>query len=118
MSDKEYYLGSLTKKQKLKDLEDFLKVNLDLYKEETKAILETAKKVILEDSDNYNRKHSTEICGEGECEELATYIRCTQFAGDHPYCTKHAKLEKDFKKEDPSYFFWQTIKAYNKKKEK
>lgn len=26
----------------------------------------------------------------------AKYIRHTQFAGSHPYCEEHAKLEKDF----------------------
>ncbi len=31
-----------------------------------------------------------------ECGKPATHIRCTQFAGDHPYCTKCAKKEKDY----------------------
>ena len=44
-----------------------------------------------------------------ECGEDATWIRVTQFAGNHPFCTKHAKLEKGFKKQD-STFFWRKIK--------
>jgi len=31
-----------------------------------------------------------------ECENEAKWYRCTQFSGDHYYCTKHALLEKDF----------------------
>ena len=30
------------------------------------------------------------------CEQPATWIRYTQFAGDHPFCDKHAELESDF----------------------
>lgn len=44
-----------------------------------------------------------------ECGEPATWIRSTQFAGDHPYCTKHAHKEKDFGKND-SYGYWVKIK--------
>lgn len=43
-----------------------------------------------------------------ECFAKATWLRRTQFAGDHPYCDQHAKLEKDFGKEDHSSF-WQNI---------
>ncbi len=46
-----------------------------------------------------------------ECDKDADYIRHTQFAGDHPYCELHAKKEKDFLKEDDSYFFWSKIKG-------
>lgn len=44
-----------------------------------------------------------------ECGKKAKWERSTQFAGDHPYCKKHAKLESDFKKSDSSYFFWYKI---------
>jgi len=30
------------------------------------------------------------------CEQSATWIRYTQFAGNHPFCEKHAMLESDF----------------------
>jgi hypothetical protein len=30
------------------------------------------------------------------CDELATYVRHTQFAGTHYFCTKHAEMEDDF----------------------
>lgn len=45
-----------------------------------------------------------------ECFAKATWIRRTQFCGDHPYCNQHAKLEKDFgKKDQDGYSFWQEI---------
>lgn len=47
-----------------------------------------------------------------ECDERATWMRSTQFAGDHPYCEKHAKLEKDFGEND-SYGFWYEIKNFS-----
>ena len=40
-----------------------------------------------------------------ECDKTAVWTRHTQFAGDHPYCDEHARLEKDFG-EDDSYTFW------------
>lgn len=43
-----------------------------------------------------------------ECGKKATWIRHTQFAGDHPFCTEHAKKEKDFKKNN-SYLFWEKL---------
>ena len=42
------------------------------------------------------------------CEEQATWIRHTQFAGDHPFCEKHAKLETDFNDSD-SYLDWEEL---------
>lgn len=36
-------------------------------------------------------------CPEGE-EKPATWVRHTQFAGDHPYCDTHAEEEEDFNK--------------------
>jgi len=44
-----------------------------------------------------------------ECNENATYIRHTQFAGDHPYCEHHAKKEDDFGEND-SYTYWTRVK--------
>lgn len=44
-----------------------------------------------------------------ECNEPAEWVRSTQFAGDHPYCDKHARLEKDFG-EDDSYAYWWKIR--------
>ena len=45
------------------------------------------------------------------CGKPATWVRYTQFSGNHPFCTEHAKLENDFGKSDPSYFFWKEIPA-------
>jgi len=39
------------------------------------------------------------------CDEPAVWIRHTQFAGEHPYCEDHAKMEGDFGVND-SYAFW------------
>jgi hypothetical protein len=42
------------------------------------------------------------------CGEKATWVRSTQFAGDHPFCDLHAKDESDFGKDD-SYVFWHPV---------
>jgi endogenous inhibitor of DNA gyrase (YacG/DUF329 family) len=34
------------------------------------------------------------------CDQPATWMRYTQFAGNHPFCDKHAMLESDFKDGD------------------
>ena len=44
-----------------------------------------------------------------ECDEPAAWVRHTQFAGDHPYCDKHARQEKDFGEND-SYAYWSEVK--------
>jgi len=44
-----------------------------------------------------------------ECTQPATWVRHTQFSGDHPFCEEHARQEKDFGQEDPSYFYWRKI---------
>jgi len=44
-----------------------------------------------------------------ECNEPADWMRCTQFAGNHPYCDAHAKLESDFNDSD-SYLYWTELK--------
>lgn len=43
------------------------------------------------------------------CDEQAVWERCTQFAGDHPFCQKHAEMEEDFMCND-DYEFWREIK--------
>lgn len=51
-------------------------------------------------------------CGGGSatCEKPATWIRHTQFSGDHPFCIEHARKEENFKdKKGDSYFFWEKI---------
>jgi hypothetical protein len=44
-----------------------------------------------------------------ECDNNATWVRVTQFAGSHPYCDEHAKMEADFGEDDTSYFFWKDL---------
>lgn len=44
-----------------------------------------------------------------ECGETATWMRCTQFAGNHPYCEYHALKESDFH-DDDSYQYWVELK--------
>ena len=56
-------------------------------------------------------------CVEGCSNNTAKYVRSTQFAGDHPYCEQHAKLEKDFMNDDASCSIWETVKEYNKRLE-
>ena len=41
-----------------------------------------------------------------ECNEPAVWVRSTQFAGDHPYCERHAEQQKDFNDEPDSYSYW------------
>lgn len=48
-----------------------------------------------------------EVCV--ECDAPAVWVRCTQFAGDHPYCNKHARMESDFNDEPDSYHYWHEI---------
>ena len=39
------------------------------------------------------------------CDEPAVWVRHTQFAGEHPFCEHHAKMEEDFGVND-SYAYW------------
>lgn len=39
------------------------------------------------------------------CKKPASWTRCTQFAGDHPFCEEHARAEAGFGEND-SYEFW------------
>jgi len=43
-----------------------------------------------------------------ECSKPATWIRHTQFAGSHPFCTAHAKAETDFGTSS-SYLDWEEL---------
>ena len=43
-----------------------------------------------------------------ECDAPAAWVRCTQFAGNHPYCDHHARLESDFNEND-SYTYWREL---------
>jgi hypothetical protein len=45
------------------------------------------------------------------CEQPAVWMRCTQFAGDHPYCDYHARKESDFNDEPDSYSYWYRIES-------
>jgi len=42
------------------------------------------------------------------CNTPSEYIRCTQFAGDHPYCLDHAFDESDFYELDDSTYWVRT----------
>lgn len=44
------------------------------------------------------------------CDKDAVYVRSTQFAGDHPFCEEHAKMETDFGQSD-SYTYWYPVKS-------
>lgn len=46
-----------------------------------------------------------------QCEQPATWVRSTQFAGDHPYCEHHAKLEPDFNDPPDSYAYWYQLET-------
>jgi hypothetical protein len=52
--------------------------------------------------------HKTEKCI--ECKAPAEFIRCTQFAGEHPYCKYHAELEEDFMRDDDSTY-WVNVES-------
>lgn len=43
-----------------------------------------------------------------ECSSKADWIRFTQFAGDHPHCERHARMESDFNESD-SYAYWYRV---------
>lgn len=45
-----------------------------------------------------------------DCCQPAVWMRYTQFSGDHPYCGEHARQQRDFGQENPSYFVWRKIK--------
>lgn len=49
----------------------------------------------------------TRLCG--LCGRQATWVRYTQFSGNHYFCLRHAEKESDFGQEDPSYFVWKKL---------
>ena len=58
-------------------------------------------------------------CIEEPCDQPATFVRCTQFAGDHEYCDAHAHAQDDFQKEDSAdTFFWTTVEKHEEWKKK
>ena len=58
-------------------------------------------------------KVQLQVCSIPRCEELAQLVRCTQFAGDHPFCEKHGMQEKNFG-ENNDYHYWVTMDQYRK----
>lgn len=50
------------------------------------------------------------------CHLKAKFMRSTQFAGDHPFCSKHAREEEGFMQND-SYQFWYKIEKPKRDKE-
>jgi len=48
------------------------------------------------------------------CDENARWLRCTQFAGDHPFCDLHALTEEGFGTND-SYEYWTEVEEVEKK---
>jgi hypothetical protein len=50
-----------------------------------------------------------------ECDQLATWVRRTQFAGNHFFCTTHAMKEANFGQEDDSCFFWEDLPPTRRK---
>lgn len=59
------------------------------------------------DCDCHVWKNSQIICD--NCKSSATWKRNTQFSGIHFFCDVCAKAEKDFGKEDSSYFSWEKL---------
>ena len=47
------------------------------------------------------------------CGEPATWMRYTQFAGNHPFCDKHAELETDFGSDDADWEKLMPFGGYN-----
>jgi hypothetical protein len=47
-----------------------------------------------------------------DCDQPVAWVRYTQFAGNHPYCDEHAKLQQDFGTND-SYLYWKELKMTN-----
>lgn len=46
-----------------------------------------------------------------ECEEEATWVRDTQFAGKHPYCEKHAMEQPDFGESESGFPLFYKIRV-------
>ncbi len=46
------------------------------------------------------------------CKQPVAWVRCTQFAGDHPFCDGCARKEKDFGDNSNSHHYWCAIGEY------
>ena len=44
-----------------------------------------------------------------ECDGKAQYIRHTQFAGNHPFCSDHAWKQQFYEIDDQSDVYWSSI---------
>ena len=53
-----------------------------------------------------------------DCKQPAAWIRHTQFAGDHPFCDEHARVEADFGVSDSTKDWTQVGVAAQDSKEK
>lgn len=72
---------------------------------ETKEmLLEWAAKVECKKQKSTQNLKCTDCQHYDKAEVAAKWIRCTQFAGDHLFCLKHAKMQKDFL--EPGNFYW------------
>lgn len=59
------------------------------------------------------RRAQMSRCIAEDCNDRVSFVRTTQFSGDHPFCTKHAVCEADFYRDDDSYMAWYTIEEWN-----
>ena len=48
------------------------------------------------------------------CNKPAMWVRCTQFAGQHPYCEEHSEEESDFLDDDSSTYWKQILDSAGK----
>lgn len=53
-------------------------------------------------------------CANEPCPNDVAWVRCTQFAGDHPFCDECARKEKDFTVVDKTggNYYWCTAEEY------
>lgn len=54
--------------------------------------------------------NETYECSAPGCEMPVAQVRCTQFAGDHPFCQGHADQERDIIKSNDE--IWYPLEAY------
>lgn len=62
------------------------------------------------DCDEWQKKNalsSVHLCD--LCANAASWVRSTQFSGDHYFCDSCAQKEENFGQENPSYFFWEKL---------
>lgn len=53
-------------------------------------------------------------CSNNDCKHPVAFVRCTQFAGDHPFCDVCARKEKDFDVKDITggSYYWCVVEDY------